>query len=120
MNWLGIIAVILSLASIKFLLVSAGCEGSVTFYWTEKGNDRIENMRNYGLLEEKLEDRKYEKLQDYFNPENVYAYTVEGDCCWRVYGAEKFKSPSHKLRKGFSGIPDFPQFNVNSMRRIKC
>ena len=120
MKWLGLIVLFLSVAQNKFSVVSAACKGSVTFYWTEKGDDRIQNRRNYGLLEEKLEDRTYKTLKDYFNPKNVYAYTVEGDCCWRVYGGEKFKSPSHKLRKGFSGIPDYPQFNVNSMRRIKC
>jgi len=38
----------------------AVCEGSVTFYYTEKGEERIENMRNYGLLEEKLEEKGYE------------------------------------------------------------
>ena len=120
MNWLGMLFAVLSIVQIHFSSIIAACEGSVTFYYTEKGDDRIENMRNYGLLEEKLEDRTYKTLKDYFNPKNVYAYTVEGDCCWRVYGGEKFKSPSHKLRKGFAGIPNYPQFNVNSMRRIKC
>ena len=109
-----------SIISTNFFCKAAKCEGSVTFYWTEKGDDRIQNMRNYGLLEEKLEDEKYKRLKKYFNPKNVYAYAVEGDCCWRVYGGEKFKSPSHKLRKGFAGIPNYPQFNVNSMRKIKC
>ena len=78
---------------------AAACEGSVTFYWTEKGEDRTANMRNWGLLEEKLEDRKYKQLTEYFNPKNVYAYTVEGDCCWEIYGKEFFRKPSHKLRK---------------------
>ena len=99
---------------------AAKCEGSVTFYWTEKGNDRIENMRNYGLLEEKLEDEKYKRLKKYFNPKNVYAYTMEGDCCWEIFGKEFFRKPSHKLRKGFSRIPNYPQFNVNSMKQVKC
>ena len=112
--------VFLCITSTQLLCQGAKCEGSVTFYWTEKGDDRIENMRNYGLLEEKLEDRFYRELTDFFNPKNVYAYTVEGDCCWKIYGEAKYKGPSHKLRKGFSGVPGYPQFNVNSMKQTKC
>ena len=67
----------------------AACEGSVTFYYTEKGEERIENMRNYGLLEEKLQEKRYKQLVDYFNPQNVYAYTMEGDCCWEIFAKEK-------------------------------
>ena len=120
MHLLKVLFLFLYTTSTQLLCHGAKCEGSVTFYWTEKGDDRIENMRNYGLLEEKLEDRFYKELTDYFNPKNVYAYTVEGDCCWKIYGEEKYKGPSHKLRKGFSGIPGYPQFNVNSMKKTKC
>ena len=56
MSWLGMLFAVLSIVQIRFSFVRAACEGSVTFYYTEKGDDRIENMRNYGLLEEKLED----------------------------------------------------------------
>ena len=104
----------------NFICQAAKCEGSVTFYWTEKGSDRIERMRNYGLLEEKLEEEKYKRLKKYFKPENVYAYTMEGDCCWEIYEKPFFRGTNHKLRKGFSGIPDFPQFNVNSMKQVDC
>ena len=96
------------------------CEGAVTFYYTEKGEERTENMRNYGLLEEKLEGRFYRELTEYFNPKNVYAYTMEGDCCWEVFAEEKYKKPKHALKKGFNGIPNYPQFNVNSMKQTKC
>lgn len=116
MNWLGISVLILSATH----YVSCKVKCSVTFYWTEKGDERIEKMRNYGLLEEKLEKRFYKELTEYFNPKNVYAYTVEGDCCWKIYGEEKYKGPFHKLRHGFSGIPNYPQFNVNSMKKTKC
>ena len=116
MNWVGILIMILSVTH----YVSCKVKCSVTFYWTEKGEDRIEKMRNYGLLEEKLEKRFYLELKEYFNPKNVYAYTVEGDCCWKIYGEEKYKGPFHKLRHGFSGIPNYPQFNVNSIKKTKC
>ena len=116
MNWFGILVMMLSATH----YVSCEVKCSVTFYWTEKGEDRIEKMRNYGLLEEKLEKRFYKELKEYFNPKNVYAYTVEGDCCWKIYGEEKYKGPFHKLRHGFSGIPNYPQFNVNSMKKTKC
>ena len=96
------------------------CEGAVTFYYTEKGEERTENMRNYGLLEEKLEERFYRELTEYFNPKNVYAYTMEGDCCWEIFAEEKYKKPKHALKKGFNGIPNYPQFNVNSMKQTKC
>ena len=98
----------------------AVCEGSVTFYYTEKGEERIENMRNYGLLEEKLQEKRYKQLVDYFNPQNVYAYTMEGDCCWEIFAKEKYKKPKHALKEGFHGIPNYPQFTVNSMRQVKC
>ena len=81
-NWLGFLVVILSV--LQYASTRTRC--SVTFYWTEKGQDRIEKMRNYGLLEEKLMKRKYKELKEFFNPKNVYAYTVEGDCCWKIYG----------------------------------
>ena len=76
MHLLKVLFLFLYTTSTQLLCHGAKCEGSVTFYWTEKGDDRIENMRNYGLLEEKLEDRFYKELTDYFNPKNVYAYTT--------------------------------------------
>ena len=104
----------------KHFVCDAACRGSVIFYWTEKGEDRIANMRNWGLLEKKLRKRKYEDLTEYFNPKNVYAYTVEGDCCWKIYTAADFEEDSAKLKHGFHGIPGYPKFNVNSMKKVKC
>ena len=115
-----LVVVFLLLPSIyQIFLVEAAekCEGAIIFYWTEQGEDRVENMRNWGLLEEKLEDKFYSKFTDYFNPKNVYAYTVTGNCCWEVYGEEKYKGESHKLKLGFGGIPDYPKFNSKSMKR---
>ena len=115
---LTIVVTILLLQNL--VLCKDECAGAVTFYYTEKGEERVENMRNYGLLEEKLEGRFYRELTEYFNPKNVYAYTMEGDCCWEIFAEEKYKKPKHALKKGFNGIPNYPQFNVNSMKQTKC
>ena len=101
------------------LMCDAACEGSVTFYWKEDSENRITNERNLGLLEEKLEDRFYSKLTDYFNPKYVYGYTVDGDCCWKIYNKTFYKDKSAVLKAGFSEIPGYPQFNVNSMKQTK-
>ena len=104
----------------KHFVCDAACTGSVIFYWTEKGEDRITNMRNWGLLEEKLEEEEYKRLKKYFNPKYVYAYTMEGDCCWEIFAGKRFKKDSAKLKPGFHGIPGFPKFNVNSMKQVEC
>ena len=95
-------------------------EGSVTFYWKEKSEDREPQMRNWGVLQEKLEENKYKELTEYFDPKYVYAYTVEGECCWKIFNETNFKGPEEKLILGFSGVPRFPQFNVNSVRKVPC
>ena len=117
-----LLVIILSFITLtqKWSLCDAACKGSVTFYWTEKGEERIDTRRNWGILEEKLEDRFYKQLKDYFNPKNVYAYTMEGDCCWEIFNEEVYKKPKATLKKGFHGIPGYPQFNVNSMKKVKC
>ena len=51
MNWVGVLLVVLSIG--QDVLCKTKC--SVTFYWTEEGQDRVDKMRTYGLLEEKLE-----------------------------------------------------------------
>ena len=104
----------------KISMCDAACEGSVAFYWTEQGEERISNERNWGLLEKKLEDRFYRNLTEYFTPKNVYAYTMIGDCCWKIFAGAVYKKPSAKLKQGFHGIPDYPQFNVNSMKQVSC
>ena len=57
----------------------------MTFYWKEKSEDREPQMRNWGVLQEKLEENKYKELNEYFDPKYVYAYTVEGECCWKIF-----------------------------------
>ena len=95
-------------------------DGSVIFYWKEIGEARTDQMRNWGLLEEQLEEDSYEELTDYFDPKYVYAYTVMGDCCWKIWNETKFKGPSEELEFGFRGIPKYPQFNVNSLKKVRC
>ena len=95
-------------------------EGSVIFYWREKEPERKDQMRNWGLLEKELEENRYKDLTKYFDPKYVYAYTVSGDCCWEIWNETSFRGASAKLSSGFSGIPGFPQFNANSMKKVPC
>ena len=101
----------------------ASCKGSVTFYWKEVPAEMKSKQRNWGVLEKKLV-RNYSKLSDVMDVENSYAFTVDGDCCWEVYGEEKMKGDSTKLvpkvTSGFAGIPGFPTFKANSLKKISC
>ena len=101
----------------------ASCKGSVTFYWKEVPAEMKSKQRNWGVLEKKLV-RNYSKLSDVMDVENSYAFTVDGDCCWEVYGEEKMKGESTKLvpklTSGFAGIPGFPTFKANSLKKISC
>merc|ERR1719412_2247268 len=72
-------------------------DGSITFYWKEKRTDRTERLRNWGVLEETLEEEEYKRLIKYFDPMYVYAYTVSGDCCWEIYNERNFKGTPEKL-----------------------
>ena len=101
----------------------ASCKGSVTFYWKEVPAEMKSKERNWGVLEKKLV-RNYSKLSDVMDVENSYAFTVDGDCCWEVYSEEKMKGDSTKLvpklTSGFAGIPGFPTFKANSLKKISC
>ena len=77
-------------------------------------------MRNWGVLQEKLEENKYKELTEYFDPKYVYAYTVTGDCCWKIWNETRFRGASEDLKLGFGGIPKYPQFNVNSLKKVPC
>ena len=101
----------------------ASCKGSVTFYWKEVPAEMKSKQRNWGVLEKKLV-RNYSKLSDVMDVENSYAFTVDGNCCWEVYSEEKMKGDSTKLvpklTSGFAGIPGFPTFKANSLKKISC
>ena len=100
----------------------ASCKGSVTFYWKEVPAEMKSKERNWGKLEKKLVSSK-SKLSKVMDVENSYAFKVDGDCCWEIYSEEKFKGDSTKLvpklTSGFAGIPGFPTFKANSLKKIK-
>ena len=105
------------------MIDGAMCKGSVTFYWKEVPAEMKSKQRNWGVLEKKLV-RNYSKLSDVMDVENSYAFTVDGNCCWEVYSEEKMKGDSTKLvpklTSGFAGIPGFPTFKANSLKKISC
>jgi len=116
----------------QFSLTEASCpgnkegEGSVTFYWRENAEARKGEMRNWGKLEETLENNFYSRLNKYFDPKYAYAYMVAGDCCWKIFNETNYKGASEELKRlnfetfGFRGIPKYPHFNANSMKKVKC
>ena len=99
---------------------AASC--SVTFYWKEVPAEMKSKKRNWGKLEEKITKRKSPKLADVMDVENTYAFKVEGNCCWEVYSEEEFEGDSAKLvpnlTNGFAGLPGFPKFKANSLKRL--
>jgi len=121
MKILGFAAVILSICLHKTSGISLKCRGSVTLYQSLINDNRIYSNKYDVLSEEKLKVRSYRELKNHFNPIEVYAYEVEGNCCWRIYALENFRGPFYQLEQtGLHGIPGYPQFNVNSMRQIPC
>ena len=98
---------------------AAKCEGTVIFYWRETGEARQEEERNWGRLEKELEGNQG-RLVKFFDTKSAYATTVTGDCCWEVYAENFFKGKSAKLKTAFSGIPGYPQFNANSLKKVDC
>ena len=104
---------------------TASCEGSVVFYWKENATERQTQERNWGRLEKEKEiNRNRGKLSTFFDTKSAYAYKVNGDCCWEIYGENGYKGDKAKLVptlvSGFGGIPGYPKFNVNSIKKIKC
>ena len=97
------------------MVESALCKGSVIFYWKEVGTARKENERNYGLLEKEITGSQG-RLAKFFEPKDVYAYTVNGNCNWEIYNENFFKGKSLKLRSGFGGIP--VGFITNSLKKV--
>ena len=98
---------------------AAKCEGKVTFYWKETKDGRKKEKRNWGVLKKEIE-KDERLLKKFFEPQTAYATTVDGDCCWEVYSEKFFKGESTKLRSGFSGIPNYPQFYPGSLKQVDC
>ena len=101
-------------------------EGDITFYWKENAEDRKGQARNWGKSEETFDGNTYAKLPVDVDPKYIYAYQITGDCCWRIYNKTNFGGPSEDLENldfqvfGFRGIPKFPLFNVNSLKKVPC
>ena len=94
---------------------NGSCKGSVTFYWKEVSSGREGARKNWGVLEtEKKITRSTSQLERLIDVRNTYAFTLNGDCCWELFGEPFFKGDGIKLKaklpSGFGGIPGFPQF----------
>ena len=104
------------------LPLADGASCSVTFYWKEVPAEMKSKERNWGKLEKKLRKRKNPALSEVMDVENAYSFKVDGDCCWEVYSEEEFEGESVKLvpnlTSGFAGIPGFPKFKANSLKRV--
>ena len=102
--------------------VNSACEGSVTFYWKETSAGRSETMRNWGVLEtDKKITKSTSQLEKVIDVNNTYAFALEGDCCWELFGEKFFKGDGIKLKQklpsGFAGVPGFPQFKAVSVKK---
>ena len=117
----SILGLLLFLLLCDFKIVGAAdkCKGSIVFYWREKGEQRQLQKRYYGVLEREFKGNR-SKLSTYFETKNAYAYTTKGDCCWEIYSENKYEGDSVKLKSGFRGIPGFPQYYANSVKKIEC
>ena len=105
--------------------IDAACKGSITFYWKEDSEARDENLRNWGELEE---EKKFvgskSRLSTFFDTDRAYAFKVDGTCCWEMFSEKAFKGDSMmlvpKLTSGFAGIPGYPKFKANSLKKVPC
>ena len=102
--------------------VNSACEGSVTFYWKETPAGRSETMRNWGVLEtDKQITKSTSQLEKVIDVNNTYAFALEGDCCWELFGEKFYKGDGIKLKQklpsGFAGVPGFPNFKALSVKK---
>lgn len=83
-------------------------------------------MRNWRKIEETLKENLYPKLSKYFDTKSTYAYTVAGDCCWKLFNETNHKGSTEEIKRldfetfGFRGMPKYPHLNANSMKSVKC
>ena len=51
----------------------------------------------------------------------TYAFSLEGNCCWELFGEKFFKGDGIKLKQklpsGFAGVPGFPKFKAASVKK---
>ena len=102
--------------------VNSSCEGSITFYWKEDSAGKSDSMRNWGVLEtDKKITKSTSQLEKVIDVDNTYAFSLEGNCCWELYGEKFFKGDGIKLKQklpsGFAGVPGFPKFKAASVKK---
>ena len=119
-----VINLILGIATFLHLSeVDAACEGSVIFYWKESRDKMKTEQRNWGVLMKELDGSKG-ILSSLMNTNNTYSFQRMGDCCWEVYSKKFFKGESAPLiptlPSGYGGIPGYPKFKANSLKKIPC
>ena len=116
--------VITLLSVLEYHIVQSKCEGSVIFYWRVPKNDERNNKKNnWGVLEKEIRGNK-SRLSVFFDTTTAFGFTIKGNCCWEIYPENGYKGDSEKLvsklPNGFGGIPGFPGFNANSIKKIRC
>ena len=102
---------------------AAKCTGSVIFHWREGPQKSKTEQRNWGVLKRQIGGNK-SKLSIFFDTNNTYAFTRNGDCCWDVYPKNGYRGDPVRLTptltSGFGGIPGYPQFKANSLKKVTC
>ena len=106
----------------KIQEVNSACEGSITFYWKETSGGKSDSMRNWGVLEtDKKITKSTSQLEKVIDVDNTYAFSLEGNCCWELFGEKFFKGDGIKLKQklpsGFAGVPGFPKFKAASVKK---
>ena len=113
---------VLMLMYSKIREVNSACEGSITFYWKETSAGKSDSMRNWGVLEtDKKITKSTSQLEKVIDVDNTYAFSLEGNCCWELFGEKFFKGDGIKLKQklpsGFAGVPGFPKFKAASVKK---
>ena len=116
--------IITLLSVLEYHIVQAKCEGSVIFHWRVTKNDERNNKKNnWGVLEKEIRRNK-SRLSVFFDTTTAYGFTIKGNCCWEIYPENGYKGDSKKLvskiPSGYGGIPGFPGFKANSIKKIPC
>ena len=107
---------------------AASCKSSIIFHWRETGEKRQTEQKNWNKLEKEFTGNKG-KLSIFLNPNTTFGFTsvnIPGrdPCCWEVYPKNSYKGEPVQLvtslPNGFGGIPGFPRFKANSLKKIPC
>ena len=95
---------------------------SVVFHWRETGEKRISGQKNWSIQEKEIKRQK-SNLSKLINTNTTFGFSTVGDCCWEVYPENAYQGEPKplitKLPNGFGGIPGFPGFKANSLKKLK-